>query len=772
MRKKFSVFIIGLVFASLIYAYIGDISNFVGHDDPFNISFTSNVNHSELIDFPLYGFVTNFTIIFQSTALANYSPVVYFTLDNDTYTGQNVEGYNTHFNATLTQSPIVQGGLINDSLNTSDSAAPANFLNLTNPQDLLYTNNFTFGFWVNFSHIDRQRIVANTFDAEAGDLSGWMVEIYPDQNNKISFFKNTGAATEQHLNVDHSVNDGDWHFITFVVGNTEGIRTYVDGVLNDSDASKNDDIYYVPSKSAYFQIGAADNNGTDEFFYSGLIDEFFILNYTIEDGDVSAIYNSYINDKIRIYDGVSSTIDLDVDGDTITDITATTNINASINPSIFNDVLVDNCNCSNCEIVGSSCRFNFTMLTSVSETFLLDIIESGYEWYLGQCNATLNASAFEFLTRDQKTGAEISTGVGFFYQYYPTLAPSTVDILTFNTSGDDNYSFCKFPEYVNFTGDMAHTISRSGYENQFFYRYDEPFNGVFRAYLLPTESTSAYITYTLLDSSNRRVTGALMSFFRYIGDELTLVHQEESDFAGQVNLYQDQQYLYHIEINASGFPFKEIDLKPVSTSYDIILTEEGETHYKNPYAGTRYRITPQTTQFNVTNDYYNITFELQSSGLVYWGINLTGHNYTCIPASCEATSTNSTGGILQVGINISEAGIFYTSLFMQRTGEDIIYLNSYPNHGSYFLDAAIPLIELAKDLKNELSPNQLTIVSAVLMTIFMSIGAFLGVLGSGLIIIGILGTILLMILQYVNVFVGLIIVVFGMAMVFINVREF
>jgi len=70
VNKKLITIIISIVILStLIYGLIDNVNNFVGEDNPFNVTFTGNQNKTEFIDIPLYADVKNFTITIQGFEL-------------------------------------------------------------------------------------------------------------------------------------------------------------------------------------------------------------------------------------------------------------------------------------------------------------------------------------------------------------------------------------------------------------------------------------------------------------------------------------------------------------------------------------------------------------------------------------------------------------------------------------------------------------------------------------------------------------------------------
>ena len=353
-------------------------------------------------------------------------------------------------------------------------------------------------------------------------------------------------------------------------------------------------------------------------------------------------------------------------------------------------------------------------------------------WDLDNCTL-YSTEMFTIFTMDEIANVPLTTNSTFLFTFN-VQGETTHRQKGFTIYNRNNYTFCKFPTNVTLESDMIHTFTANGYEQLNFNRFNEILNHNFTAYLLQTSTQASTILYTLVDSSLSKVEDAIMSFYRRIGDELTLVGQHSSDFAGQVSLVQDQTYEYFINISHPNFPLKQFNLKPVLTTYTIKLLGTGETLYNNIYEGISYQVRPPDNLFEV-GQWLNLTFEVRGDDLELFGINFTRHDFTCIPASCNNISTSITGGNVTVKINLNQTGRFYTSLYFKRIGGPFVHVNLWPNDATIFQTATRSLVQMFAEIKEETSPNVRAVIVAVCQAIAIGTASAIGIAGWPLVVI-------------------------------------
>jgi len=371
---------------------------------------------------------------------------------------------------------------------------------------------------------------------------------------------------------------------------------------------------------------------------------------------------------------------------------------------------------------------------------------------------------FDFYIKDELTQALITSNTSFFFSY-TTDFDTTPKQLTVSQFNSNTYKFCKSGEGFNIIGTMSHTVRKEGYETREFDRDDILFNENQTAYLLETSVTASTILFTIVDSSLRKIEGARLNIYRLIDGVQTLIFSANSDFGGQVSTALDQTHIYFFNLTAPGFPLKSFSLKPVLTSYTIKITEAGELLYSNQYEGLRYKIEPNNNKFNISNNFIHFNFTLEGLNLELWGLNFSRNSFECIPASCSNVSTDPNGGVVSVLIKVNHTGRFYTNIFFKKIGDDLVNINSWPNDGVIFETAVRSTVTLFDEIKDNVSPNVLSVIAALISCTLIGLAAMMGITGMALVVIAIAANIFLSLpmIGLINPVFGFFITVMGLA---------
>ena len=365
-----------------------------------------------------------------------------------------------------------------------------------------------------------------------------------------------------------------------------------------------------------------------------------------------------------------------------------------------------------------------------------------YNWGIDDCTVYVTP-LMSFQIRDESDNTPVTSNVSFTFDYFILGNSSNRRIYQINKLGDSNYSFCKDPSSLTIIGTMSHIMSAVDYGSRTFNRYDIELKDTFTGYILKSSSSTDDIIFNLIDSSNTPVVDAIFKVYRTINGTYSLIHEAQSDFAGQIVVYLNQLFLYEFTINASGYPFKTFSLQPNNPPYTITLTRESESIFTNSYEGIRFRfrvgdqvLNSIPNLLNITNDFVNISLELEGSGLAEIGINFSGHNYECIPSNCFNSLSSPTGGIVSLQIKINETGRIYTAYYFLKQGTSLrTYVNDGIIHGDSFLNKGIAtLIDLVNELKSNLSPNTISVIVAVVNIFVIGASTTIGIVGSALVI--------------------------------------
>jgi len=715
-----------IVLASLTYAAIQTLDSFSGETNPFDATISSGINSTFFIPLKRYGNFSNVSInIDEVLGANNISNLKVYVSDKLEFEAPDFQDrilayYTGDVNGTF---PDATGQYSGTTVYSADN------VNFTTFAKINGAYNFSDGY-IGLPTYD------NTFDGI--ESYSWSVWIYPINNSGINrgiiYTKQSfnteilidGSGTRGiryiltlsgntiDINTGSAITTNKWtHLVvTFNSSGTKTGRIYIDGVLNASDTGAGT----TSAASSFSRLGK--DGGTGQFL--GRIDEVALWNRTLKANEILDLYNrQLINASNAQYpfnqSGVKANFSLDVDN--------------------INSIIADGCTCTNCSLSGAECNLPITFLSTDTGSMQVNLTNSTYEWGLDNCSI-YNTSAFNIETKDEETNDLISTNVSFVYSFSDTSDLTNLDTFSVTMDNQNNYSFCKFPSYFNPIGDMSHSMSAGGYETRSFIRINTLFTGSFIGFLIQTSATVQTILFKIVDTTLASVEGASMAFVRVIDSIPTIVESGVSDFAGQVSVPLDSLVTYQIQINASGFPFKTLNLIPVLSSYTIRLNATGDTLFNNNYQGIRYRIIPPGRTFNVTNKFINFTFEVQGSNLEYFGMNFSRHSFECIPTNCQNISTSETGGIVSVKIKVNETGRFYTNLFFKKEGQSEIQINNWPNDGVIVFKAKRSAIILLDEIKDEVGPIGLAVFAAIIQIVLIGIAVQVGIVGVPLILIG------------------------------------
>lgn len=316
------------------------------------------------------------------------------------------------------------------------------------------------------------------------------------------------------------------------------------------------------------------------------------------------------------------------------------------------------------------------------------------------------------------------------------------------------------------------TIGNENYTSRSYYvTVTNTTSSILTAYLLRIED-GQNVLFSVRNTGLNTIEDVTVKYYRTINSVLTLISERVTDFAGQSQENLDPAIEYTITFNHSAYDFREIDLTPVLTFYTIILT--GETAvYESVYQGIRFKIQKDNIDglpefFNVSNVYQNITFIVEGDTLEQIGINLTNHNYSCLPVSCENITT-ATGGRANITVSImaNATGGFNTQFFFKTLSGNRIYVNDGFIKVVPFVVLADPtLIDMVTYLKENTGQNTRSVIIAGFSLLATAIGSSLGMVGMALIIPALFVTIFASLpdIGLINPLLGLIMIIFSICM--------
>jgi hypothetical protein len=273
------------------------------------------------------------------------------------------------------------------------------------------------------------------------------------------------------------------------------------------------------------------------------------------------------------------------------------------------------------------------------------------------------------------------------------------------------------------------------------------------AYILRSSPSTQEVVFTIQNSGLTKIEDAKMTFYRIVNMTYVEVGQIQTDYAGQTALTLDTTNEYRIVIEATGYPIKTLELRPIQTSYIITLQETG-AGFVNYFEGIAYTITPVNRTFNVSQNYTNFRLDIYSSNsdLEVFGLRTFDHTYTCVPASCATNVTGSPSGgsaVVQVIGNVT--GTVKVDVFFKRTGYDLVYLNYNIYSFVNMITANIrSMWRLMNDFKTRYSPIMLALIAIIGTIVLLGTAAEIGVYGLPLIVIAAFGLIFFAVIGFLN----------------------
>ena len=122
-----------------------------------------------------------------------------------------------------------------------------------------------------------------------------------DHKNEVraeKFIGNRNQPTTTKASVNNLANE--WRHV-IVTYDSQGTRVYIDGALKETGTNEAEsNIANMLGNSSIIQIGKGQWGGGE--YYSGLIDEFSIYDYVMDEGEVEALYQEFVEDDVTVSD--------------------------------------------------------------------------------------------------------------------------------------------------------------------------------------------------------------------------------------------------------------------------------------------------------------------------------------------------------------------------------------------------------------------------------------------------------------------------------------
>ncbi len=228
--------------------------------------------------------------------------VSYWTFDQKDIAGGTVKDVWGENDGKIVGAPKIVGGHVGEALEFDGSDDYVNLTNLGNFGEQVATS--TFEAWVKTSFKKDWTTLFKVLDQ--GCNMAWAIDVnrsakagFPFAEDIVHYYvrqKSAAGCNAIAIEIEFPLSDGKWHHIVFAIedaGKAE-VSIYMDGEAQEviEGAVKDLDTFIPFVEPVY--IGAANNRGTVERHFPGLIDEVRIYDRPLTDGEVTRNFESKI----------------------------------------------------------------------------------------------------------------------------------------------------------------------------------------------------------------------------------------------------------------------------------------------------------------------------------------------------------------------------------------------------------------------------------------------------------------------------------------------
>ena len=606
--------IIPLLLLSIAFATDGQVNSFFEQNNPFNITFTKNENHTYFIQFPSYAYVNNVSFGLTTYSLPTSSFLTgYWKFsengNNEVYGGGSAifvgdEGYDGNY----------------PSYNISGNGTPfskrqvntTSYINLSNAiRDALEINNNTgISFWVNPNRTSSvnwlngnqnrvMRVGTTTNIATDVMYLAFQLNVTASQGN-IRFYmgvrKADGTITE-YDNIYANMTDGWWHIVYTL--NSTHLSSYFNSVKL-YDLSYDGTIKHDVSNDLLLG-GYGDTN----YGLNGSIDEVKVYSETLSQDDVNSLYQYNVDaPPTNLYIEVG-----DIDGTREWNYTSLLydTVNPSINISLLNSILANNCNCTDCSESANLCSIPFLFHSNTSGILQINLTNATYSYGLDNCSNSFavpsNATSYIFKYYNQESGNPIQVDSSGILDY-------TGGRYSFKFLNQSNNSFCIYPSWYNPTGTIHIYYSKQGYATKIFNSPSISFTEDIlykNLYLFNSTSTQrGSLIVQIFDDFTNLITGANIKLQEYDSDTNSFIETAQcySDTNGEC--------IFDVELNTKFY----IVTATATINNQVYLAQSTSTGQLIKLDGTVIEIHLKTTEEFKLDDLYDLVITPYNTSLV------------------------------------------------------------------------------------------------------------------------------------------------------------
>jgi hypothetical protein len=506
--------------------------------------------------------------------------LAYYSFDNANLTGNNVHDLTKNIrNGTNIGATTGVVGILDEAFNYDGGPASGNdWVGIADDIQTRLLNGGTVNLWTKMTGLDNGARLFSKCDGVSQGVNGYEL-LFDNSADTLQFYMDSNLAIESDGGIDTTYSD--WSMVTVLIKDSGYGSIYINGTNVTSIAySRN-----VPDSTGYnFTIAnraVSLSRGWGEY-----IDEFGIWNNTLNDGEITDIYNSGL--------GLSySSVPVNT---TIKDCSSQAN-SRTVNIANFT-----NCTTGNIAL-------NISFINESKET---------------STNGTISLLDFTFDSDDAGDYNYLFTGLNTNNQKF-CLFPSGVDI---PVVGEIKYDGNDFPQRT-----IAFTETLNGDTI-----IDQPL------YLLQT-TDGIFVTLQVLNSANQPIENVAVTIRRQTATGTILVSGGLTDGAGTMTSFLNPDFTHIFTLSKTGFQIYVTSFSPTQSVYTINLADSGAINTTNTNTGIQFGITPTlVTLSNQTNYTFGFTLSSDNQTIESFGFNLTNQDGDLL----DSVSSSGSGSVSSV----------------------------------------------------------------------------------------------------------------------------
>lgn len=540
------------------------------------------------------------------------------------------------------------------------------------------TSSMTACAWLNFNGTGAGEYALGRW--ADSDREQWLILI---NAGKILFSINTAAGSIS-TNYVSGYNNSAWHFVCGRANSTNIIINIDDtsNVTIGSTYTGNLDNSIVP-------LGIGGNvYGSN---YTGLIDEVGIWNRSLNDSEITDLYNSGTGESYGIFNSINyNPTAYSTYSETFSaNISYTSSLWTSISANlIYNGVSYATTQTGSGDSLVFSRSINVpsvTTQTNYSFYFTVSLTNSTgtynfnsatnnqtVNFFIFQlCNATYNIPFLNFTFTNEMTDGVLNASNDLTtVDYRLVLGQASNSYLTSNSTENVNYSFCFSPSNYPVYIDMTFKYSASGYPIRTFVYTNQSFtNSTTQKKLYLLASTDGiYSSFQIVNGARIPLSGAIITIERQFSGIWTVIGQEITGDDGLITFWVNPNYNHRITTIMSGYDTNQVTITPSQTLYTITLgsSTTGAT-YISGISGVDWTVFPFSGVIDIGVRGFNATVISSKTNLINCKFELLNASNIAQILNSSTSITNSSYCFVGFVYNASTNGRYFGRLSLNTT---------------------------------------------------------------------------------------------------------